>query len=61
MRARAMALGGLAAAGAAATLLELVHSHQAAPFDLGMHAVALGVVLAASLAVAQLSPKRRGT
>lgn len=51
---RAVAMGGLASAGAAASLLALVHPHDAALLDLGAHAIALAVVLAAAAVAAQL-------
>jgi hypothetical protein len=54
----AVAMGGLASAGAAATLLELVHPHDAALLDLGVHLVAVAVVLAAA-AVATPFVRRR--
>jgi len=55
----AMALGGLAAAGAAASLLRLVHPHDAALLDLAAHAIALAIVLGASAAVAKIGVRHR--
>jgi hypothetical protein len=54
----AVAMGGLASAGAAATLLELVHPHDAALLDLGAHLVAVAAVLAAA-AIATPFARRR--
>jgi len=51
---RVMALGGLASAGAAASLLALVHPHDAALLDLGAHAIAVAIVLGASAVAARL-------
>lgn len=45
---RTLALGGLASAGAAASLLGLVHPHDAPLLDLGAHAFAIVVVMALS-------------
>ena len=56
---RAMALGGLAAAGAAATLLRLVHPHDAAPLDLGAHALAIAIVLGATAALTRIGARQR--
>src|SRR5688572_428586 len=42
----ALALGGLASAGAAAVLLSIVHPHPSTGLDLAAHAVALGVIVA---------------
>lgn len=42
----ALALGGLASAGAAAVLLSIVHPHPSTVLDLAAHAVALGVIVA---------------
>jgi len=56
---RAMAFGGLAAAGAAASLLRLVHPHDAALLDLAAHAIALAIVLGASAAVAKIGVRHR--
>jgi hypothetical protein len=54
MPVRVMALGGLASAAAAASLLWLVHPHDAALLDLGAHVIALAIVIGASTAVARL-------
>jgi hypothetical protein len=54
----AVTMGGIASAGAAATLLELVHPHDAAPLDLGAHLVAVAAVLAAA-AIATPFARRR--
>ena len=51
---RMLAMGALASAGAAATLLALVHPHDMSILDLGAHAVALAVVLAVSAVAARL-------
>jgi hypothetical protein len=51
---RMLAMGALASAGAAASLLALVHPHDMSFLDLGAHAVALGVVLAISALAARL-------
>lgn len=45
---RSLALGAVAAAGAAASLLAFVHPHDAGLLDLGAHAVAIAVVLGVS-------------
>ena len=58
MPGRVMALGGLASAGAAATLLSLVHPHDAALLDLGAHVIALAIILGASAVAARLRPRR---
>jgi hypothetical protein len=42
---RVAALGGLAASGAAATLLVLIHPHDSAVLDLAAHAVAVAVII----------------
>jgi hypothetical protein len=42
---RVAALGGLAASGAAATLLLLIHPHDSAVLDLAAHAVAVAVII----------------
>jgi len=57
-RLRAMALGGLASAGAAASLLALVHPHQVPLLDLGVHAFALTVIIAIGAAAGRV---RRGS
>jgi hypothetical protein len=57
MPGRAMALGALASAGAAASLLTLVHPHGGALLDLGAHAVAIAAALGVS-AVAARSARR---
>ena len=44
----AAAIGGLACAAAAATLLDFIHSYHAASTDLAFHAFAVGVVIAAN-------------
>jgi len=44
-------LGGLAAASAAATLLNLFHPHDAAATDLAFHALAVGVVVLGNRAI----------
>ena len=46
------AVGGLAVAAAAATLLNFFHPYDAAATDLAVHAVAVGIVIAASSAFA---------
>ena len=51
---RVMALGGLASAGAAASLLALVHPHDASLLDLGAHAIAVAIILGASATAARL-------
>jgi hypothetical protein len=58
MPGRVMALGGLASAGASATLLALVHPHDAAILDLGAHVIALAIVLGASAVAARLRPNK---
>jgi hypothetical protein len=58
MPARAMALGGLASSGAAATLLALVHPHEAALLDLGAHALAVLLILAAAASAARLPARK---
>lgn len=50
---RVMALGGLASAGASASVLSLVHPHDAPLLDLGAHAIAIALLLAASAVVAR--------
>ena len=55
-------LGGLAAAAAAASLLNFLHPFDAAAVDLGVHAVAVGMVIAVNRALAdrvlaQIPPK----
>jgi hypothetical protein len=45
MPARVLAMGGLASAGAAASLLALVHPHDAPLLDIGVHALALVVLI----------------
>ena len=54
MPARMLAMGALASAGAAASLLALVHPHDMSLLDLGAHAAAFGIVLAVSAAAARL-------
>ena len=49
-----LAMGALASAAAAATLLALVHPHDMSLLDLGAHAVALAVVLGLSALAARL-------
>jgi hypothetical protein len=44
----AAAIGGLACAAAAATLLNFIHPYDAAATDLAVHAVAVGVIVAAN-------------
>ena len=44
-------LGGLAAAAAAATLLNLSHPYDAAATDLTLHALAVGIVVLANRAI----------
>ena len=56
---RAVAMGGIASAGAAASLLALVHPHDAALLDLGAHAIAAAVVLAVGAVAARLLQFRR--
>ena len=51
---RVLALGGLASAGAAASLLALVHPHDATLLDLGAHAIAVAIILGASATAARL-------
>jgi hypothetical protein len=58
MPGRAMAFGGLASCGAAATILVLVHPHDAALLDLGIHALAILVVLAVSALAAHLPARK---
>jgi hypothetical protein len=53
MPGRVMALGGLASAGAAASVLALVHPHDATLLDLGAHATAIALLLAASAVVSR--------
>ena len=53
---RALAMGAVASAGAAATLLTMWHPHQATLLDLGAHAAALAVVLG----IAALTGRIRG-
>ena len=50
---RMLAMGALASAGAAASLLALVHPHDMSFLDLGAHAVALAVVLCVSALAAR--------
>jgi hypothetical protein len=57
MPVRMLAMGALATAGAAASLLALVHPHDMSLIDLGAHAVAVAVVLAVS-ALAALARAR---
>ena len=52
---RAVAMGAIASAGAAASLLALVHPHDAALLDLGAHAIAVVLVLAAGTVAAHLA------
>ena len=52
---RVVALGGLASTGAAASLLALVHPHDAALLDLGAHAIAIVAVLAVGAVAARLA------
>jgi Negative regulator of sigma F len=49
---RMLAMGALATAGAAASLLALVHPHDMSIVDLGAHAAALGIVLGVSAVAA---------
>jgi hypothetical protein len=58
MPGRAMALGALASAGAAASLLTLVHPHEGALLDLGAHAVAIATVVGISTLAARFVPQR---
>lgn len=55
---RALAMGAVASAGAAATLLALWHPHQATFLDLGAHAAALAAVLGIAALVARVRAKR---
>ena len=55
---RALAMGAVASAGAAATLLTLWHPHQATFLDLGAHAAALGAVLGIAALTARIRAKR---
>jgi hypothetical protein len=57
MTARTLALGAIASAGAAASLLALVHPHDAALLDLGAHAVAIAIVLGITAAAARIRPR----
>lgn len=52
---RVVAMGAVASTGAAATLLALVHPHDAALLDLGAHAIAIVAVLAVGAVVARLA------
>ena len=54
-----LALGGLASAGAAASLLAIVHPHAPALLDLGAHAIALAIVLGATAAVTKIGARHR--
>lgn len=51
---RALSMGALASAGAAASLLTLVHPHPASVLDLGAHLTAIAVVLGIGAAAASL-------
>ena len=51
--ARVMAVGGLASASAASSLLVLVHPHSPTLLDLGAHAIAVAIVVGASAVVAR--------
>lgn len=55
---RAVAMGALASAGAAASLLALVHPHDVALLDLGAHAIAIAAVLAAGAVAAHLMRRK---
>jgi hypothetical protein len=55
---RALAMGAVASAGAAATLLTLWHPHQATFLDLGAHAAALAAVLGIAALIARIRAKR---
>ena len=54
----ALALGGLASAGAAAVLLSIVHPHPSTALDLAAHAVALGVIVAFNASAERLIAPR---
>jgi hypothetical protein len=56
-RSLAMALGGLASVGAAASLLALVHPHQAPLLDLAVHALALIVIFVLGALAALVSTR----
>lgn len=58
MPGRVLAMGAIASAGAAASLLALVHPHDAALLDLGAHAIALAIVLAISAVAARFRAER---
>lgn len=57
---RALSMGALASAGAAASLLTLVHPHAASVLDLCAHATALIVVLGIGAAAARFKSRRAG-
>jgi hypothetical protein len=54
MPGRVLAMGAVASAGAAASLLALVHPHDSSVLDLGAHAAAFAVVLGASAVAARI-------
>jgi hypothetical protein len=55
---RALAMGAVASAGAAATLLTLWHPHHATFLDLGAHAAALAAVLGIAALTARIRARR---
>jgi hypothetical protein len=57
---RALAMGALASAGAAASLLTLVHPHAAGVLDLCAHAGAIAVMLGIGAALARLRARAPG-
>jgi hypothetical protein len=57
VRGGALAMGALASAAAASSLLVLVHPHDTAVLDLAAHGIALAVVLAISAAAARFHPR----
>ena len=56
---RVLSMGALACAGAAASLLTLVHPHPASVLDLCAHLTAIVVVIGIGAAVASLSRRQR--
>ncbi len=53
------AMGGLGAAAIAAFLLQFFHPFEITFLDLGMHAIAVAIVVATASLVSRLSPRRR--
>jgi len=53
------AMGGLGAAAIAAFLLQFFHPFEITFLDLGMHAIAVAIVVATASLVSRLNPRRR--